>query len=186
MNLSPSQNSSTPFLPPKCYKLGNIPQLLFLPLFSPLNSHLCLSRSLGVRQCRWGKWPWTMCPHTFLKKLKPLVKSSRIKQSHKSSYTILKRLPNERRGEWTKMKINASWSKTTFVFGWRPTPTNVWKGEKVLWFHQMGLLKCLKPMHTLLVHNLLHVPMCDVITLMQVEKDLNPFPKIFGKLEFGF
>jgi hypothetical protein len=65
-----------------------------------------------------------MCPHTSKTKLKPLVKSSRITQSHKSSFTILKRLPNERRGECAKMKINASWSKSTFVVGWRPTLTS--------------------------------------------------------------
>ncbi len=32
----------------------------------------------------------------------------------------------------------------------------------------------------------LHVPICDVILLMDVEKDLKPSPKIFEKLEFGF
>ncbi len=50
----------------------------------------------------------------------------------------------------------------------------------------VGLLKCLKPMHALLMRNLLHVPMCDVIMLMEVEKDLKLSPKIFQKLESGF
>jgi hypothetical protein len=36
-----------PFLPPNCYKLGSIPQFFFLLLFSPSNSHLSLSKSLG-------------------------------------------------------------------------------------------------------------------------------------------
>jgi len=34
-------------LPPKCYKLRNVPQLLFLPLFPLLDSHWSLSRSVG-------------------------------------------------------------------------------------------------------------------------------------------
>jgi hypothetical protein len=37
-------------LPPKCYKLRNAPQLLLLPLSSPLDSLLSLSKSLGVCQ----------------------------------------------------------------------------------------------------------------------------------------
>ncbi len=47
---SPHPEAPTcPFPPPrKCYKLWNIPQLFFLPLFSFLNSHLNLLRSLGV------------------------------------------------------------------------------------------------------------------------------------------
>jgi hypothetical protein len=36
-----------PLLPPKCYKLGSVPQLIFLPLFSPLDLHLNLLRNLG-------------------------------------------------------------------------------------------------------------------------------------------
>jgi hypothetical protein len=35
-------------LPPKCYKPGSAPQLLLLPLSSPLDSQLNPSRSLGV------------------------------------------------------------------------------------------------------------------------------------------
>jgi hypothetical protein len=37
-----------PLLPSKCCELGHRPQLLFLPLFSPLDLHLNLSRNLGV------------------------------------------------------------------------------------------------------------------------------------------
>jgi hypothetical protein len=48
--IPPSQNFNMPFLPPKCFKVGSIPQL-FLPLFSFLDSHLNLSRNLGVHQC---------------------------------------------------------------------------------------------------------------------------------------
>jgi hypothetical protein len=36
-------------LPPKCYEPRSVPQLLFLALFSPLDSQLSPSRSLGVR-----------------------------------------------------------------------------------------------------------------------------------------
>jgi hypothetical protein len=50
LSYSLSQNSNTPFLPPKCCELKNIPQLFF-SLFSPLDSHLSLSRNLGVCQC---------------------------------------------------------------------------------------------------------------------------------------
>jgi len=35
--------------PPKCYELGSTPQLLLLPLSSPLDLQLSPSRSLGVR-----------------------------------------------------------------------------------------------------------------------------------------
>ncbi len=34
----------------KCYEPGSVPQFLILSLFSPLDSQLSLSRSLGVRQ----------------------------------------------------------------------------------------------------------------------------------------
>jgi hypothetical protein len=37
-------------LPPKCYDLRNVPQLLLLSLFSPLDLQLNLLKSLGVRQ----------------------------------------------------------------------------------------------------------------------------------------
>jgi len=40
--------------------------------------------------------------HISQKKSKPLIKSSTTKQSHKNSYTILERLPNEKRGEHVK------------------------------------------------------------------------------------
>jgi hypothetical protein len=31
------------------------------------------------------------------------------------------------------------------------------KGEGLMWFHQMGLLECLKLMHTMFEHIFLHV-----------------------------
>jgi hypothetical protein len=52
------------------------------------------------------------------KKSKPLVKSSRTKKSHKSSYTILKRPLDERCGECAKIEINASEAQITSIFGW--------------------------------------------------------------------
>ncbi len=39
-------------LPPKCYKTRNMPQLLFFPLLSPLDSQLSPLRSLGVHQIK--------------------------------------------------------------------------------------------------------------------------------------
>ncbi len=72
-----------------------------------------------------GENDHVQCAHIPQKnKLKPLVKSSKIKQSHKSSHTIPKRLPNERCGERAKTKIIFFWFKATFVFGWKLTPTN--------------------------------------------------------------
>jgi hypothetical protein len=46
-------------LPPKCYEPGNAPQLLLLPVFSPLDLKLSPSRSLGVHQSICIKF-WTM------------------------------------------------------------------------------------------------------------------------------
>ncbi len=43
-------------LPSKCCEPGNTPQLLFLPLFSPLESQSNPSRSLGVHQRSWHRW----------------------------------------------------------------------------------------------------------------------------------
>jgi hypothetical protein len=43
--LVPSWNSNTPFTPPKCCKLGSVPQLLAPSLFSIWDSHLSPSRS---------------------------------------------------------------------------------------------------------------------------------------------
>jgi hypothetical protein len=45
-----------------------------------------------------------MCLHISKNKSKPLTKSSRTKQSRKSSYTIPEGLPNERHGECVKAK----------------------------------------------------------------------------------
>ncbi len=42
-----------PLLPQKCYELRNVPQLLLLSLFSFWDSHLNLSKSLGVHQLGW-------------------------------------------------------------------------------------------------------------------------------------
>jgi hypothetical protein len=56
-----------------------------------------------------------MCPHTF-KKSKSLTKSYGTKQYHKSSYTIHERPPNEKHGEHTTTKKNASQFKITCVF----------------------------------------------------------------------
>jgi hypothetical protein len=51
------------------------------------------------------------------------------------------------------------------------------KGKKLSWFYQMGPLEYLEPVHALLLNFFLHVQMHvhDVITLMEVEKDLKPF-----------
>jgi hypothetical protein len=58
-----------------------------------------------------------MSLHSSKQKSKPLAKSSRTKQYHKSSYTIFKRLLNERRGECIKAKINAYLSQKKSIFG---------------------------------------------------------------------
>jgi hypothetical protein len=60
-----------------------------------------------------------MCPHTLKKRLKPLAKSSKTKQSRRSSYTIFERPPEKRHGEQAKVEINVSRSKVTFVLGWK-------------------------------------------------------------------
>ncbi len=62
------------------------------------------------------------------------------------------------------------------------------KNEGLSQSHQMGLLKCSKPMHTLFECTLLHVqePMHDVVVSMQVEKDLNPFPKSLRSQSVSF
>jgi hypothetical protein len=49
------------------------------------------------------------------KKSKPLAKSSKTKQFHKSSYTILEGLLDERHGERIKTKINACLFKTKSI-----------------------------------------------------------------------
>jgi hypothetical protein len=48
LSYSPSQKSNTPFSPQKCYELRNVPQFIYLLLFSFWDLHLSLSRSLGV------------------------------------------------------------------------------------------------------------------------------------------
>jgi len=54
------------------------------------------------------------------------------------------------------------------------------KGKGLSWSHWMGLSKCLKLMHTLFKHTLLHVQVFvhDIFELMKVEKDPKPSPKI--------
>jgi hypothetical protein len=44
------------------------------------------------------------------------------------------------------------------------------EGEKLPWFHQMGLHVCLELVHVLFEYTPLHEqrPMCDVIVLMEV------------------
>jgi hypothetical protein len=51
--LIPSRSSSTPLYPWKCCEPGHMPQLLTLPPFFTLGSHLSLARSLGVRHSNW-------------------------------------------------------------------------------------------------------------------------------------
>jgi hypothetical protein len=52
---SPIPKLKHALLPLKCYKLESAPQLLLLPLFSPLDSQLSPSRSFGVRQLSWNQ-----------------------------------------------------------------------------------------------------------------------------------
>jgi hypothetical protein len=75
-----------------------------------------------------------MCPYTSKKKLKPFTKSSRTKQSCKSSYTI----PKKKHNKQTKAEINASQSKATFVSRWKSstkrgisTSTSGWKRRRI-------------------------------------------------------
>jgi hypothetical protein len=87
-----------------------------------------------------GTWPWIMCPHT-------LKKSQNHSQNHLGQNNLVKvhtpymkgQPPKERCGEWTKAKINASWSKITSISKWtsstkgsKSTSTNGWKIWKIL------------------------------------------------------
>ncbi len=90
------------------------------------------------------------------KKSKPLTKSSRTKQSCKSSYTIPKGLSNERHDECVKAKINV-------LFNPKQDPSldeNHWQkknqlqpmgenGEGLQWSHLMGTHECLGLIHAL-------------------------------------
>jgi hypothetical protein len=49
-HLTPHFEAPTYPLPPKCCESGNVTQLLILPLFSPFDSKLSISRNLGVHQ----------------------------------------------------------------------------------------------------------------------------------------
>jgi len=66
-------------------------------------------------------------------------KSFGTKRFHKRSYTIPRRPLEERGGEWAKAEINASWSKITFILGWklstkerRSTLASGWKKQRIL------------------------------------------------------
>jgi hypothetical protein len=57
--LVPSWSSNTPLYPSKCCELGSMLQLLLLPLFSYLGSHLNPFGELGVHHCahyRFAQW----------------------------------------------------------------------------------------------------------------------------------
>ncbi len=125
-----------------------------------------------------GTWPQMMCPHIYFLKSKPLTKSSWIKQSRKSSYTILEGPSNERRDEHAKAKINVFLSKTKSIFGWksstkggRSTSTNGWRWQRATMVLIDGVVGVLGPMHALLKHIPFHeqLYMCDTIMLMEVE-----------------
>ncbi len=120
-----------------------------------------------------GIWPQTMCPHTTKKRSKPLAKSFRTKQSHKSSYTVFEGPLKERRGEWAKVETNASWFKVTFVIKWksstkggRSTSASGWRKQKT----PMVSSKRAIGVHVLLECVPLHEQglMCDIVVLMEV------------------
>jgi len=56
---------------PKCYESRSTPQLLLLPLFSPLDSQLSPSRSLGVCHIWWlARFDVSLCEEFFKLNLK--------------------------------------------------------------------------------------------------------------------
>ncbi len=57
-----------------------------------------------------------MCPHTSKNRSKPLIKSSRTKQSYKSSYTIPEWSPEKKQA---KAKTNVFRSKVTSISRWK-------------------------------------------------------------------
>ncbi len=98
----------------------------------------------------------------------------------------------KRCGERTKVETNASQSKVTSISGWKSLKKRGnqfqqvgGEGEKILWFHQMGLLVCSKLMYVLLKHIPLHEQgfVHGVIMLMKVGQDLKSIPNIYNKLE---
>jgi hypothetical protein len=87
-----------------------------------------------------------MWPHNLKKRLKPLTKSSRTKQSYRSSYTIPKRPLEERHGERTKAETNASQFKITFISKWkssknggRSTSIGGWRKQRTLMVSSGGV-----------------------------------------------
>jgi hypothetical protein len=142
--------------------------------FSKTNSHDATNK----HDTNGRTWPWTMCSRISKKLSKPLIKSLGIKQSHKSSYTILGGPLDERHGERVKAKINASLSKTRSIFGWklstkggRSTSTEGWKWWRVAMVSVDGATWMLGAMHALIEHTPLHeqVPMRGTIAWMEVE-----------------
>ncbi len=105
-----------------------------LACFPKTNSHVATNK----RDPDGRTWPQAMCLHISKQKSKPLAKSLKTKQYHKSSYTIFKGLSNEKRGEWINVEINAFLSKTISIYelksstkGGRSTSTNGWKWWRV-------------------------------------------------------
>jgi hypothetical protein len=66
-----------------------------------------------------GEHDYVQCVHIFKKRLQPLAESFGTKKSHKNSYTIPKRPPNERHGECIKVEISVSRFKVTIIFLWK-------------------------------------------------------------------
>ncbi len=64
-----------------------------------------------------GAWPQTMCPHTSKNRSNAPTKSFRTKQFCISSYTITKRPPKKRHGQWIKTELYASQFNVTYVLG---------------------------------------------------------------------
>ncbi len=134
-----------------------------------------------------GTWPQAMCPHTLKKKPKPFAKSSKTKQSRKSSYTIPKG-PLKRQGERAKAKTNASQSKITSMSRWKSSTKG---GKSTLasgWRRRRSHKVCSKLMCVLLEHTPLHEQrfMRNVVVLLEVGQDLKSTPKIFEKLKQVF
>jgi len=71
------------------------------------------------RDIEGGTWLRTMCPHASKKRSKALAKSSRTKQSCKSSYTIPKKPLEERCDKRAKAETNVFRFKVTSILGWK-------------------------------------------------------------------
>jgi hypothetical protein len=97
-----------------------------------------------------------MCLHISKKKSKPLTKSSRTKQSYKSSYTIPKGLSNERHDECVKAKINVFFNPKqdpSLDENHGPKKNQLQPmdedGEGLQWSQLMGTHECLGSIHAL-------------------------------------